>query len=92
MTIFAPTNDAFGAISNLVGSLSTDQLTSILTYHVIGGTVGYSSSLTNGQQIATLEGDSVTVTINDNGIFINDAEVVTADVLVSNGVAHVIDK
>lgn len=92
MTIFAPTNDAFAAISNLVGSLTTAQLSNILTYHVVGGTVGYSTTLTSGAKIPTLEGGEVTVTINGSDNFINSAKVVIADVLVSNGVVHVIDR
>lgn len=92
MTIFAPSNGAFAAIANLLGMLSTQQLTSILTYHVVNGTVGYSSTLTNGAMLKTLNGGSVKVTIDGSDIFINSAKVITADVLVSNGVAHVIDK
>lgn len=91
MTIFAPTNDAFAAIANLVGNLTTEQLSTILTYHVVQGTVGYSTTLTNGATLTTLEGGSVRVTIDGSSIFINSAEVVLADVLVANGVVHVID-
>ena len=92
VTIFAPSNDAFAAIQNLAANLSTEQLSSILTYHVVQGTVGYSSSLTSGAQLTTLNDGQVTVTIDDEGdVFVNSAEVEVADVLVSNGVVHVID-
>lgn len=76
----------------MVSSLSTQQLASILEYHVVNGTVGYSTTLKNGQKIPTLQGGSVTVSIRNGSIFINSAEVVVADVLIANGVAHVIDK
>jgi uncharacterized surface protein with fasciclin (FAS1) repeats len=91
VTIFAPSNSAFASIQNLAANLSTEQLSSILTYHVVQGTVGYSSSLTSGLQLTTLNNGQVTITIDDGDVFVNSAEVQVADVLVSNGVVHVID-
>lgn len=92
VTIFAPNNAAFEAIAGAIGNLTTDQLTSILTYHVINGTVGYSSELTDGQQIPTLGGGQITINIEDGNVLVNNARVVTPNVLVRNGVVHVIDK
>lgn len=93
MTIFAPTNAAFGAIASTVSTLTTAQLATVLQYHVVQGTVGYSSALTSGQTIPTVDGGAtVRVTINGANIRINSANVAVADVLVSNGVAHVIDR
>jgi uncharacterized surface protein with fasciclin (FAS1) repeats len=91
VTIFAPSNAAFEAIGSAVGSLTTDQLTSILTYHVVVGTVGYSTTLTN-TTLKTVNGGSVTITVEDGSIFVNSARVIIPDVLVANGVVHVIDK
>ena len=69
----------------------TGQLATILTYHVAAGHV-LSTDLTNGMQIPTVEGASITVTIDRRGVLLNGvARVVTADVECSNGVAHVID-
>lgn len=90
LTIFAPANAAFDAISNTTESLSTEELSSILQYHVVDS-VAYSAALSDGDVITTLNGADVTITINDEGIFVNDAQVVTADVLIANGVVHVID-
>lgn len=90
VTIFAPSNEAFAAISSATSNLTTEQLTSILTYHVVTGTVGYSSSLSN-TTIATVNGGSVTISVIDGAVFVNSAQVVIADVLVANGVVHVID-
>ena len=66
------------------------ELTDILLYHVVGA-AALSSDLSNGQTIATLNGEEVTVTINESGIFINDAQVIVADIVADNGVVHVID-
>lgn len=63
-----------------------------MTYHVINGTIGYSSGLENGTTLETVNGESVTITIGDGGIFVNNAKVVTSDILIANGVVHVIDE
>ena len=91
LTIFAPSNDAFNAIGNLAASLSTEQLASILSFHVIAGSVLYSTTLGN-TSVQTLGGQNVTVTVEGDAVFVNSAKVIKPDVLVSNGVVHVIDK
>lgn len=89
VTIFAPTNAAFEAIGSALGNLSTEDLTSILQYHVINGTIAYSNSIGNGS-VETLGGD-VNLTVADSSVFVGQARVVNADVLISGGVLHVID-
>jgi transforming growth factor-beta-induced protein len=93
-TVFAPTDAAFAALPAgvLDGLLSdpTGALAEVLLYHVVAGQA-LSTSLADGQMIETLFGEDVTVTINANGVFINDAEVIIADLLAENGVVHVID-
>jgi uncharacterized surface protein with fasciclin (FAS1) repeats len=90
VTIFAPYDAAFAAIGSVTGELSEEQLSKILTYHVVQGTVGYSSDLSN-TTLETVEGSDVTITVNDDGVFVNSAKVIIPDVLVANGVVHVID-
>lgn len=90
ITIFAPSNAAFEAIGSAAGGLSVSQLTSILEYHVINGTIAYSSSLGNGS-VETLGGSSLNITVEDGAVFINAARVINADILISGGVLHVID-
>ncbi len=93
-TIFAPTDAAFEALpEGTIDALLADptgDLTDILLYHAIGGDIK-SSDLTDGQTAATINGKEVTVTINNSGIFINDAQVTVADLATDNGVVHVID-
>lgn len=93
-TIFAPTDAAFaalpeGTVETLLKDPSGD-LTKILLYHAVGAKA-LSTDLSAGQSIPTINGGSVTVTINDDGVFINDAKVSVADVETTNGVVHVID-
>jgi uncharacterized surface protein with fasciclin (FAS1) repeats len=94
-TIFAPTDEAFaalpeGTVENLLKPENKDQLISILTYHVVPGKV-MSSDLSDDMTAETLQGGNVMIDL-DNGVMVNDANVVSADVEASNGVIHVIDK
>ncbi|MFP4289670.1 MAG: fasciclin domain-containing protein, partial [Bacteroidales bacterium] len=68
----------------------TGDLADILLYHVVAGQ-SLSTDLTDGQVIETVLGQDITVTINDDGVFINDAQVILADLEAENGVVHVID-
>ena len=93
-TVFAPTDDAFAALPDgLVECLlepdNSGALTAILTYHVVNGTV-LSSDLADGMMPATLQGEAITIDLS-SGVSINDASVVTPDIMASNGVIHVID-
>ena len=94
-TVFAPTDAAFTDAGIDLSSFDTDEenatLVDILTYHVVSGSV-LSTALTDGLTATALNGDDVTFTVNADGVKVNDANVVTADVAASNGVVHVIDK
>ena len=93
-TVFAPTDAAFNALpAGTIAALLNDlpQLTDILKHHVVGANV-LSGSLSNNQIVTTLLGTDVTVTINSNGdVFIDNAQVIVADIVADNGVVHVID-
>ncbi|MCJ1267736.1 hypothetical protein MMC22_007622 [Lobaria immixta] len=91
LTIFAPTDDAFKKVSAQISKLEAEQLADVLGYHVVKGPVAYSSKLKNGQTLTTATGEKVTITISGGNVFVNNAKVVVPDVLVSNGVVHVID-
>ena len=93
-TVFAPTDAAFDKLdpaflSNLVDN-DTANLTSILTYHVLAGTV-LSTDLSDGMTATTVEGTDITVQIVNQTVSIDEATVTLADIKCSNGVIHVID-
>jgi uncharacterized surface protein with fasciclin (FAS1) repeats len=94
-TVFAPTNAAFealpdGTVDNLLKPESKEQLTSVLTYHVVSGNV-MAADLSDGQIVTTLNGQDLTVSIKDGKVMINGATVTAADLAGSNGVIHVVD-
>ena len=94
-TVFAPTDDAFTALTEAL-DVTVDELLAypllpaVLQYHVVGAEA-YSADLTDGQEIETLLGEDVTVSITADGVFINEAQVIVADIAADNGVVHVID-
>ena len=93
-TVFAPTDDAFAAAGIDLAALDTDEgkatLSDILLYHVVSGSVA-SSALTDGMIATAVNGDDLTFTVGE-GVMVNDANVILADVEASNGIVHVIDK
>jgi uncharacterized surface protein with fasciclin (FAS1) repeats len=94
-TVFAPTDAAFadlpkGTVENLLKPENKAQLTKILTYHVVPGSV-VSTSLKSGD-VKSVEGSSLKVGVNAGKVTVGGANVVKADIKASNGVIHVIDK
>ena len=94
-TVFAPTDAAVVALTEALGItaeelLALPNLGDILQYHVVAASA-FSTDLSDGQMIGTLQGSDVTVTINMDGVFINEAMVTVADIAADNGVVHVID-
>ena len=90
-TVFAPTDEAFAKIPQAqLDALLADkaQLTKVLTYHVVSGKV--MASDVKAGQVTTVEGSDVTITVND-GVMVNNANVIKTDIVASNGVIHVID-
>ncbi|MEL7116787.1 MAG: fasciclin domain-containing protein [Pseudomonadota bacterium] len=94
-TVFAPTDEAFaalpeGTVETLLMPENKDQLIAVLTYHVVPGKV-MSTDLSDDMTAATVQGGDIMIDL-DQGVMINDASVVAADIETSNGVIHVIDK
>lgn len=95
LTVFAPTNEAFaklpaGTVESLLLPENKDKLVQILTYHVVSGKV-MAADVVKVDSAKTLEGSSVTVTVANGGVKIDDANVIKTDLKTSNGVIHVID-
>lgn len=94
-TVFAPTNAAFdklpkGTVDGLLKPEKKDDLTKILTYHVVPGSLK-AADLTDGQKLKTVQGEELTVSVKDGKVMIDGANVTAADLTASNGVIHVID-
>jgi uncharacterized surface protein with fasciclin (FAS1) repeats len=92
-TVFAPTDAAFAKVpSDLLNSLlaNQEQLRAVLTYHVVAGRV-LAADVVRLTTARTVQGENVRITTSGGAVRINDANVVTADVLASNGVIHVVD-
>ncbi|MDQ2863714.1 MAG: fasciclin domain-containing protein [Bacteroidota bacterium] len=91
-TVFAPGDDAFtaaGITMSTINTLTADQLKSILLYHTLAAKV-MAADVPAGPNaaVATAGGDSVYVTKNSKGVFVNGVPVVKADIAASNGVIH----
>jgi uncharacterized surface protein with fasciclin (FAS1) repeats len=104
-TVFAPTDEAFAAALEALGItaedlLASEDLASILLYHVVGGEEAlYSNDVAaalaeageEGIMVETLNGASFTVTADEEGIYVDGAQIILTDIMASNGVIHVID-
>lgn len=93
-TVFAPTDEAFnqlpdGALEFLLQPENQDLLAEVLKYHVVSGSVMSGDLSTGG--VDTLNG-GVAVAVNESGVVVNNASVVTADIAASNGVIHAVNR
>jgi transforming growth factor-beta-induced protein len=91
-TLVAPTNDAFAKLAAadvdfLTSDAGKETLTSILLYHVFPG-IFVSSELSDGLNIDTLQGGTVEVSVGEDGVFFNEANIAEVDILANNGVVH----
>ncbi|CAG9942442.1 unnamed protein product [Clonostachys rosea f. rosea IK726] len=91
ITVFAPLNQGFADIANILQNLSSSDLSTVLQYHVLEGVVAYSTDFQNGT-LETAGGETLNVTVLGSDIYVDSAKVVQPDVLIANGVVHVIDR
>jgi len=92
-TVFAPTDAAFaklGLNAKNIGSLPKGKLTQILLYHIRRGSLG-SQGVLSHPSLMMLNGDSTTISKKADGAYINNARIIQANIIASNGVIHVID-
>jgi uncharacterized surface protein with fasciclin (FAS1) repeats len=93
LTVFAPTDAAFAKVPQAtLASLMANraQLRTVLLYHVVKGRVP-ATKVTAMSSAPTLAKQTVSFMVNDGKVFVNDAQVVKADVGARNGIIHVID-
>jgi uncharacterized surface protein with fasciclin (FAS1) repeats len=93
-TVFAPTDAAFKKVPKAtLDALAKDKkkLKAVLLYHVVKGKVPASKVVTL-DSAKTLNGKSVSIEVMDGKVYVNDAQVTTADVKARNGVIHVINE
>ncbi len=93
-TIFAPTNEAFaklpaGTVESLLKPENKDKLAAILKYHVVPAKV-MAADVTTGEA-QTLQGSTLEIKVADGTVTVDKAQVITTDIVGSNGVIHVID-
>jgi transforming growth factor-beta-induced protein len=96
LTVFAPTDEAFGKLpSELVSALllpeNKTKLQQLLLYHVVSGQV-LSKDLKFYQRVATLQGGQLSIVKWFGNVWVNFSRVTTADVLATNGVIHVVNR
>ncbi len=94
-TVFAPTDEAFaklpaGTVESLLDPENVEQLRAILTYHVVPGAIEASVAAELDDAV-TVNGQSIRFSASESSVMVNDANVIAADIMASNGVIHVID-
>ncbi|MCB1222120.1 MAG: fasciclin domain-containing protein [Planctomycetales bacterium] len=95
LTVFAPTDEAFaalpeGTVERLLLPENKDKLAEILLYHVVSGKV-VAEQAVKLESAPTLAGQELSLMVKDGTLMIDNASVVAADVMASNGVIHVIN-
>jgi uncharacterized surface protein with fasciclin (FAS1) repeats len=96
-TVFAPTDAAFaalpaGTVETLLKPENKSKLASILTYHVLPGSVTSKDIAGKKLDPKTLEGQTLAIDASGSAVKVNDATVTKADIVTDNGIIHVIDK
>jgi transforming growth factor-beta-induced protein len=94
-TVFAPTDEAFaklpaGTLENLLKPENKATLQKILTYHVVAGKY-MAADVSSMTSAPTVEGRDVSIKAMNGSVMVDNAHVIKADIVTSNGVIHVID-
>ena len=95
-TVFAPTDEAFaalpeGTVENLLKPENKEQLIAVLTYHVVAGKIMSSDIAGTQAMVESVQGTELDVNAT-NGVTVDGATVITADIETDNGVIHIIDR
>lgn len=93
-TVFAPVDDAFTELgADMLEALLADKeaLTTVLTYHVVSG-VYLAEDVVDAGRLTTLQGEDLMIMESpDDGVLVDEAAIIQADIVVENGVIHLID-
>ena len=92
-TLFAPSDDAFKALSpEMISALGKDPefLKSVLSYHVVPGTMKWANAQTG--RVATVQGSTILLQKSSMVLIANEAVIITSDLTATNGVIHIVDK
>jgi uncharacterized surface protein with fasciclin (FAS1) repeats len=95
LTVFAPTDEAFaklpqGTVENLLKPENLDKLRAILSYHVVPGRIT-AEQVVALSSAKTVNGRELTINASNGRVMVDNANVIKADIMTSNGVIHVID-
>lgn len=103
VTVFAPQNEAIEAVGGFLEDLDAEELARVMKYHVVPGRVMASSDLSNGSRLETLARDtaaggdaeslpaeSLLVRVAGNNKYINSAQILQPDILIANGILHLV--
>lgn len=94
-TVFAPTDEAFaklpaGTVESLLKPENKEQLVKVLTYHVVPGRLD-AGKVAAQKEVGTVQGGKLDIAAKEDGVYLEQAKVVQADLMAANGVVHVID-
>lgn len=94
-TVFAPTDEAFAkldpaTLASLLEPQNKEQLAAILTYHVVSGRFT-AEDVTARSSFETVQGETISISLEDGQAKVNNATITTVDVPASNGIIHIID-
>jgi uncharacterized surface protein with fasciclin (FAS1) repeats len=99
ITVFAPTDEGFeklpaGTVENLLKPENKDQLVAVLTYHVLPRKLASNQMLAGPFHVRTLKAEPdrvLAITKSSDGVTVDGAKVIQADIAADNGIIHVID-
>jgi transforming growth factor-beta-induced protein len=96
LTVFAPTDEAFGklpagTVESLLKPENREKLTAVLKYHVVKGRV-YSDQALKAKKAETLQGQEIRISVEGDKATVNGAQLIATDIDAANGVIHVIDQ
>ncbi|KAF4452236.1 Transforming growth factor-beta-induced protein ig-h3 [Fusarium austroafricanum] len=90
ITVFAPRDQAMEAVGSALSGMTIKELASVMGYHIVPGKVLVSTDFDNATSLRTLSGEEIQILRVSNEKFVNSAKVITTDLLIANGILHII--